>query len=299
MLSPWQAFWVETADTLADSLYFPKEGRSYLSGFSGQEKVRENGWELKFSLRSDLTLDKALMIYFHTSASYDWDMYDASKVVPTTQWLGILGIEKESRLKSVESLPMDIDTPVLLPLRLTTNVYDEPFTLEWKGVETLPMNVSIVLIDYETGDHIDLFSNEYYQFTIKQHSSAQFSLVAPKDSESHRFALLLQKNGDISTSMEDSSAPDAELGRVVSLEPNYPNPFNPSTTIHYRVSKATHVQLKVFDALGRLVTVLENGFHETGEYHAEWNASSEASGVFYLQLISHEGVLTQKMLLLK
>lgn len=299
ILSPWQAFWVETADTLADSLYFPKEGRSYLSGFSGQEKVRENGWELKFSLRSDLTLDKALMIYFHTSASYDWDMYDASKVVPTTQWLGILGIEKESRLKSVESLPMDIDTPVLLPLRLITNVYDEPFTLEWKGVETLPMNVSIVLIDYEAGEQIDLFSNEYYQFTIKQHSSAQFSLVAPKDSESHRFALLLQNNADISTSMEDSSAPDAELGRVVSLEPNYPNPFNPSTTIHYRVSKATHVQLKVFDALGRLVTVLENGFHETGEYHAEWNASSEASGVFFLQLISHEGVLTQKMLLLK
>ena len=299
VLSPWQAFWVETADTLADSLYFPKEGRSYLSGFSWQEKVRESGRELKFSLRSDLTLDKALTIYFNTEASYDWDRHDASKVVPTTHWLGILGIEKESRLKSVESLPMDTDKPVLLPLKLITNVYDEPFTLEWKGVETLPMNLSIVLIDYETGGRIDLFSNEYYQFTIKQHSSAQFSLVAPKDSESHRFALMLQNNADISTSMEDSSTPGDELARVVSLEPNYPNPFNPSTTIHYGVSKATHVQLKVFDALGRLVTVLENGFHEPGEYKTEWNASREASGVFYLQLISQEGVLTQKMLLLK
>jgi len=299
VLSPWQAFWVETADTLADSLYFPKEGRSYLSGFSGQEKVRENGWELKFSFRSNLTLDKALTIYFHTSASYEWDIYDASKVVPITQWLGILGIEKESRLKSVESLPKDIEKPILLPLRLITNVYDELFTLEWKGVETLPLTLSIVLIDYETGDRIDLFSNEYYQFTIKQNSSAQFPLEAPKDSESHRFALLLQNNADVSTSMKDSSAPEAELGRVVSLKPNYPNPFNPSTTINYRVSKATHVQLKVFDSLGRLVTVLENGFHETGEYHTEWKASSEASGVFFLQLMSQEGVLTQKMLLLK
>jgi hypothetical protein len=99
--------------------------------------------------------------------------------------------------------------------------------------------------------------------------------------------------------MKDSSAPEAELGRVVSLKPNYPNPFNPSTTINYRVSKATHVQLKVFDSLGRLVTVLENRFHETGEYHTEWKASSEASGVFFLQLMSQEGVLTQKMLLLK
>ena len=80
--------------------------------------------------------------------------------------------------------------------------------------------------------------------------------------------------------MENSSASDAKLGRVVSLEPNYPNPFNPNMTINYRVSKATHVQLKVFDTLGHLVTVLENGFHETGEYHAEWNASREASGVF-------------------
>ena len=299
VLSPWQAFWVETADTLADSLYFPKEGRSYLSGFSGQEKVRENGWELKFSFRSDLTLDKALTLYFHTSASYEWDIYDASKVVPITQWLGILGIEKESRLKSVESLPKDIEKPILLPLRLITNVYDEQFTIEWKGVETLPLTLSIVLIDYETGDRIDLFSNEYYQFTIKQNSSAQFSLEAPKDSESHRFALLLQNNPDVSTSMKDSSAPEAELGRVVSLKPNYPNPFNPSTTINYRVSKATHVQLKVFDSLGRLVTVLENGFHETGEYHTEWKASNEAPGVFFLQLMSQEGVLTQKMLLLK
>jgi len=299
VLSPWQAFWVETADTLADSLYFPKEGRSYLSGFSGQEKVRENGWELKFSFRSDLTLDKALTLYFHTSASYEWDIYDASKVVPITQWLGILGIEKESRLKSVESLPKDIEKPILLPLRLITNVYDEQFTIEWKGVETLPLTLSIVLIDYETGDRIDLFSNEYYQFTIKQNSSAQFSLVAPKDSESHRFALLLQNNPDVSTSMKDSSAPEAELGRVVSLKPNYPNPFNPSTSINYRVSKATHVQLKVFDSLGRLVTVLENGFHETGEYHTEWKASNEAPGVFFLQLMSQEGVLTQKMLLLK
>jgi len=213
--------------------------------------------------------------------------------------LGILGIEKESRLKSVESLPKDIEKPILLPLRLITNVYDEQFTIEWKGVETLPLTLSIVLIDYETGDRIDLFSNEYYQFTIKQNSSAQFSLVAPKDSESHRFALLLQNNPDVSTSMKDSSAPEAELGRVVSLKPNYPNPFNPSTTINYRVSKATHVQLKVFDSLGRLVTVLENGFHETGEYHTEWKASNEASGVFFLQLMSQEGVLTQKMLLLK
>ena len=68
--------------------------------------------------------------------------------------------------------------------------------------------------------------------------------------------------------MEDSSASDVEPGRVVSLESNYPNPFNPSTTINYRVSKATHVQLKAFDALGRLVTVLENGLHEAGGYHA-------------------------------
>lgn len=84
---------------------------------------------------------------------------------------------------------------------------------------------------------------------------------------------MLQNNADVSTSMEYSSASGAELGRVVSLEPNYPNPFNPSTIINNRVSKATHVQLKVFDALGHLVTVLENGFNETGEYHAELNAS--------------------------
>ena len=91
---------------------------------------------------------------------------------------------------------------------------------------------------------------------------------------------MLQINADFSTNMENSSASDAKLGRVVSLEPNYPNPFNPNMTINYRVSKATHVQLKVFDTLGRLVTVLDNGYHEIVEYRAEWHASREASGVF-------------------
>ena len=86
--------------------------------------------------------------------------------------------------------------------------------------------------------------------------------------------------------MENSSTSDAKLGRVASIEPNYPNPFNPNTTINYRVSKATHVQLKVFDTLGRLVTVLDNGYHEIGEYRAEWHASREATGVFYLQRVA-------------
>lgn len=77
VLSPWQAFWVETVDSLADSLYFPKIGRNNLNSSNSQAKRFEKSRLIQFTLHSELTLDRALSIYFRPSASYEWDIFDA------------------------------------------------------------------------------------------------------------------------------------------------------------------------------------------------------------------------------
>jgi len=83
------------------------------------------------------------------------------------------------------------------------------------------------------------------------------------------------------------------------LSQNFPNPFNPTTTITYTLPQKSHVQLKIYDALGHLVTTLVNGEREAGSYHQVFNAANLASGVYFYQIITPFYSATKKLLLMK
>ena len=83
------------------------------------------------------------------------------------------------------------------------------------------------------------------------------------------------------------------------LHQNYPNPFNATTTIAYNLPRATHVSLKVYDALGQEVVVLVNEKQNIGERVVRFDASNLASGVYYCCLRSGESMVTRKMILMK
>lgn len=80
---------------------------------------------------------------------------------------------------------------------------------------------------------------------------------------------------------------------------NYPNPFNPTTTIRYNMPKAGHVVLKVYDVLGREVAELANGFKEKGKHIVTFNASSLASGFYVYTIKVNDFFVSKKMLLTK
>jgi hypothetical protein len=80
---------------------------------------------------------------------------------------------------------------------------------------------------------------------------------------------------------------------------NYPNPFNPATTIDYSIPKTSLVTIKVFDILGREVKTLVNEEKTSGNYSIKFNESGLASGVYFYRLQSGDFVSTKKMLLLK
>ena len=68
------------------------------------------------------------------------------------------------------------------------------------------------------------------------------------------------------------------------LRQNYPNPFNPTTEIQFDLPDAGNVSLVVYDVLGRKVADLANDYREAGYHSATWNASSQASGVYFARL---------------
>ena len=83
------------------------------------------------------------------------------------------------------------------------------------------------------------------------------------------------------------------------LEQNYPNPFNPTTTISFSLPSRSFVSLKVFDGLGREVTVLLSEELAAGNYTQQWNASGFSNGVYYYRLQAGTYFQTKKLVLLK
>lgn len=83
------------------------------------------------------------------------------------------------------------------------------------------------------------------------------------------------------------------------LYANYPNPFNPSTHIRYRLSGTSHVRLAVYDLLGREIAVLVDGVRAAGEHGATFDASTLSSGIYLYQLKTNDSMITKSMILLK
>ena len=83
------------------------------------------------------------------------------------------------------------------------------------------------------------------------------------------------------------------------LDQNFPNPFNPVTTIQYSITKSSNVSLKVFDMLGREVQTLVNTMQGPGQYSVMLNAQSLGSGVYFYRLNAGTYTETKKLILLK
>ena len=91
-----------------------------------------------------------------------------------------------------------------------------------------------------------------------------------------------------------------EIPLTYSLYNAYPNPFNPTTTINYSIAdNVNKLQINVYDLQGRLVEKLYNGSQNKGEHKVIWNASSFASGLYFIQMIAGKHQFTNKVMLVK
>lgn len=84
-----------------------------------------------------------------------------------------------------------------------------------------------------------------------------------------------------------------------SLEQNFPNPFNPVTTIKYSIAKEDHVNLTVYDISGSKVAELVNEYKPSGNYSVQFSAGRLASGIYFYKLKSGNYSMSKKFILLK
>ena len=96
-----------------------------------------------------------------------------------------------------------------------------------------------------------------------------------------------------------ASETDSSVPTELSLLPNYPNPFNPSTTIRYALPHQSDVRLSVYDVLGREVAVLIEQSQPAGWHEVMFNAGDLPSGTYLYKLESDATVLSRVLVLLR
>ena len=101
------------------------------------------------------------------------------------------------------------------------------------------------------------------------------------------------------SNITDVEKPSADLPRHFALDQNYPNPFNPSTHITFNLPSRSMVSLKIFDALGREVSMLVAGELTAGTHTRQWNAAGLPSGVYFYRMHAGSFTQTKKLILLR
>lgn len=104
---------------------------------------------------------------------------------------------------------------------------------------------------------------------------------------------IIQKVG-VSTENAQQSTPNS-----IHLNQNFPNPFNPSTNIQFVLPEKSHVQIEVYDSMGRRVEKLANRTYSAGSHSIDFNAENLSSGIYFYRLIASNTVITKQMVLIK
>ncbi len=102
------------------------------------------------------------------------------------------------------------------------------------------------------------------------------------------------KDGFKSEETEIAALPDE-----FALESNYPNPFNPTTTINYQLPEDSHVTLSVYNMVGQKVATLVNQQVNAGQHSVTWEAGNFPSGIYLYRIDAGNFTATKRMLLLK
>ena len=204
-----------------------------------------------------------------------------SEVVYNLRVVNVSGSELTlAMVRTLNDLPQDWQSSLCLDLCYSPFVDSVATTADFGGSPIRPGDTADVSV------HVFPLTNPgtgVVQVLLKDVSN-------PADHQEFRFT---------TSAIATSVAVVDGIAQRFALEQNYPNPWNPSTSIRYSVGKTGFVSLKLYDTLGREVQVLVNERKPPGEYVVHLDGSGLASGVYVYRLVSGNFLQSRTMILVK
>lgn len=185
--------------------------------------------------------------------------------------------------------------------KVDLNQYELP-PAPLEGMFDIRFSSGRIAEDLENGEHIIEMTGIIYPISVKVENMN----ITLQDENGKQMTATLN-NGE-ETKINDKSINKLKIvfGQIItpenySLEQNFPNPFNPSTTIKFSLPEATHVILSIYNVLGEKLTELVNEKLEEGRHSYTWNVpqSGLATGLYIYELKTDKFISAKKMLLVK
>ncbi len=148
------------------------------------------------------------------------------------------------------------------------------------AIVSMTTSEEVIIVDQEEGVYPIPFISGF------AHDKLILQYYAPDDDR--REPLYVEVWGDGSSSTTNNVVPN--IG--ANLRQNFPNPFNPSTTINYSLKKSGNVELSIYNVKGQLVDTIVNEYQNIDDYSIVWNSSKISSGMYFYQ-ISIDGNQTE------
>lgn len=239
---------------------------------------------------------------FSENGSVDLDRFDAYKLFSLNrESISLYSKHGDNRLQK-NALPRELESTLEIPLFFDANGRSS-LAFRWKNkFESFPSEWILTLIDKVTNREIDLRRDNEYTFTVIEAGEKEMATASDKkgllnkenhgqNSQDNRFILSITPG--------EQEREIADIPNSVKLNPNYPNPFNPSTTIPYELTEDAEVKLTIWNMIGQKVATLVDGLVEAGEHEETWNASNMPSGMYIARFEVSGQVFTRKMTLIK
>jgi hypothetical protein len=253
-----------------------------------------------FNAKNEGNLHSMTSLYFSDSASEGIDVNDAFQLTPLTDTYISMFTKVGEESMLINNLPDSFDSyemPLYVIGVRNGRYSSETINLTWNFSATLPEDISVKLVDLVSGQVIDVLNSDSYSFTLEA-SMAKESPVRDLNplvttSSEARFILKVTR-GETTDIVVPSDLPSE-----ISLSQNFPNPFNPTTSIRFELPERTEVRLAVYDLTGREVATLANGAFAPGSHSVNFSAAELSSGVYVYRLDAAGQTHTRKMTLIK
>ncbi len=246
-------------------------------------------WSIRMLAQCQEASDEDNIAAIVSDAASNWDEMDQPEPPPIGEYVSVYFPHSEwkalAKTYCLDARP-ELHEGEVWEFEVKTNIRDK-VNLTFNGIESVPPEFEVWLADDALHITQNLREKSVYTIAGTQH---------PK-----RLRLVVGKSDFINQKLAEAQL----IPTQYELSQNFPNPFNPVTTIRYGLPRPERVSLRVYNLLGEEVAALVNDEAKTAGYHAAiWdgrnkNGQHVASGVYVYRLRAGSFVKTQKMALVK
>jgi photosystem II stability/assembly factor-like uncharacterized protein len=290
VMQPFKGYWVFNRGKLPKTIRInaaPVTTTTVPKQYADGAALHANEWKLRLSLASGNEADTKNFIGVLNNAENGWDAEDFMKPPASPSGGMVLSLQNHGELLSADYRAFNREGHVwnfivsgprsAAPLRITP-----------EQIGQIPQEFLLYLIDLKEERMYDLRTVPMYEFSFQKKETARsFRIVA-----------------GTSDFLEQHSNGIPVIPLEYSLSQNFPNPFNPTTTIRYTLSNSGPVSLDIYNILGQNVRTLVKERQQIGSYSITWDGKDNhgillSTGIYYYQIQVNNFRSVKKMTFIK